>query len=297
MKLSATLRGTPHAIGTKAARVLLCVTALAGCAHRQKTADAPRSEPMRRKLPQELASVEVVYHGDQAFAKRGAEEWPIAEVPKSELVFSPDGRRFAYARPPKESMPPSPHRMVVRDVAGDPVNEFPVYRAGKPESIVWLDNRRIGYVVPAVVAEKLPAAYVVHDMATGEVLRARSGNGFVWGPARRHVAFIAGAGDKQNLVVDGKSVWPRRGVSRLPMPPVWSPDGHGLAFVDTSAATATKLVVLAEYDDPEGDLTWPVPRDAVSPGLRVFWAGDTKVLIGETALKPRFAAGWEQLRR
>ncbi|MEO6951603.1 MAG: hypothetical protein ABI321_07310 [Polyangia bacterium] len=287
MKLSATVRGTQ--------RVLLMAASLAGCAHRAKLADAPRPEPAMRRHSAQLASVELVYHGDQAFARRGNEEWPIAEVPRSELVFSPDGHRFAYVRPSKT--PLAPYRMVIRNIAGDPVNEFSLYRAGKPESVVWLDDRRIGYVAPAVPEQKLPAAYVVHDMATGEVLRARSGAAFVWGPERKHVAFIAGAGVKQNLIVDGKTVWPRRGSSRLPQPPVWSPDGHGLAFVDTGVTTATKLVVLAEYDDPDGDLTWPVPKDAVAPGLHVFWAGDTKIVIGETALRPRFAAGWEQLRR
>jgi hypothetical protein len=28
----------------------------------------------------------------------------------------------------------------------------------------------------------------------------------------------------------------------------------------------------------------------------VFWAGDSKVVIGESALRPRFAADWERLR-
>ena len=77
--------------------------------------------------------------------------------------------------------------------------------------------------------------------------------------------------------------------------PAWSPDGHGLALVDQSAGNA-RLVVLVEYDDPAGDLTWNVPKDALAPGLRVFWAGDNKVVIGETALRPKFAAGWERLR-
>lgn len=262
---------------------------LSACAH------APADRPAPRPLPrtqQALASVELVYRGDQAFARRGTEEWPVAEVPRSELVFAPDGRRFAYVQPPKGGN--EPHRMVVRDIAGDPVNEFALYRAGKPESVAWLDDRRIGYVAPAVPAQRLPAAYVVHDVQSGEVLRARSGVEFVWGPERRHVAFIAGAGDRQNLIVDGKSVWPRRGVTKLPGPPAWSPDGHGLAFVD-GATGSTKLVVLVEYEDPEGDLTWPVPKDALAPGLRVFWAGDSKVVIGETALRPRFAAGWERV--
>jgi hypothetical protein len=57
-----------------------------------------------------------------------------------------------------------------------------------------------------------------------------------------------------------------------------------------------RLVVLVEYDDPQGDLTWPVPRDALGVGLHLFWAGDNKVVIGETALRPRFAADWQRLQ-
>jgi hypothetical protein len=209
------------------------------------------------------------------------------------MSFSPDGRRFAYVRPPREKSGRGLYRMVVRNIAGDPVNEFPLYRAGKPETVVWVDDRRVGYLAPAEA--NLPAAYVVHDIQSGEVLQARSGAGFVWGPERRHVAFIAGAGDKQSLVVDGRTVWPRRGTTRLHQPPVWSPDGHGLALVD-QGQNGARLVVLVEYEDSSGDLTWNVPKDALSPGLRVFWAGDSKVVIGESALRPRFAAGWERLR-
>ena len=283
-------------------RALSIVIFLAGCAHAPPP-DRPRPVP-QKKVVRELASVEVVYHGEQPFARRGGEEWSLGEVQKSEMSFSPNRRRFAFARPPKEKgrdaaiaqgQAKSLHRMVIRNVDGEPVNEFPLYRAGKPETITWIDDRRLGYLAPAVPEERLPAIYVVHDVESGEVLQARSGAGFVWGPERRHVAFIAGAGDKQSLVVDGRTVWPRRGTTRMHEAPVWSPDGHGLALVDQGTA-GPRLVVLVEYDDSSGDLTWTVPKDAVAPGLRVFWAGDSKVVIGETALRPRFAAGWERLR-
>ena len=39
------------------------------------------------------------------------------------------------------------------------------------------------------------------------------------------------------------------------------------------------------------DVTLPL-----APGLNVFWAGDNKVVIGETALRPKFAADWERLQ-
>jgi len=54
--------------------------------------------------------------------------------------------------------------------------------------------------------------------------------------------------------------------------------------------------MLVEFDDAQGDLTWSIPRDAVGPALHVFWAGDNKVVIGETALRPRFAADWKRLQ-
>ena len=278
----------------------LAGSALGGCAHHPQV---PRAERLpvipQRHVTRALASVEIVFHGEQPFVKRGVEEYPLGDVQKSEMNFSPDGRRFAFVRASsrEKDAARSPHRMVVRNLAGDPVNEFPLYRPGRPEMIVWIDDRRLGYLSPAVPEEKLAAVYVVHDVQSGDVLQARSGAGFVWGPARRHIAFIAGSADKQTLVVDGKTVWPRRGTSRLHATPVWSPDGHGLALVDRGAGgTATKLVVLVEYDDPQGDLTWSIPPDAAAPSLRVFWSGDSRVVIGETVMRPRFAAGWERLR-
>jgi hypothetical protein len=276
-------------------RRLLPLILLGACSHAPSAPDRPRPVSQRRAA-RELASVQVVFRGEQAFARRGNEEWSLGDVQKSEMAFSPSGRRFAFARAPKDkARETSLHRMVVRNVAGDPVNEFPLYRVGKPDTITWLDDRRVGYLAPAVPEQRLSAVFVVHDVESGEVLNARSGTGFVWGPERKHVAFVAGAGDRQSVVVDGRTVWPRRGTTRLQQAPVWSPDGHGIALVEEGPAGA-RLVVLLEWEDPSGDLTWAVPKEALAPGLRVFWAGDSKVVIGETGLKPRFAAGWERLR-
>jgi hypothetical protein len=247
--------------------------------------------------------VELFYKGDAAWARRGAEEWALGDVKKDEMVFSPDKRKFAYVREKAtasaaKTTPPA--HVLVRNLAGDPINDFPVYRPGKPEELEWLDNHRIGYVAPSdptAPRNKAPTnVYVVHDVNTGEVLAARSGGEFIWGPTHRHVAFVSGATPvKQAVVVDGQNVWPRFGTSRIHGQPVWSPDGHGLAFTEETAA-GPRLVVLVEFDDAQGDLTWPVPKDALGSGLKVFWAGDNKVVIGESALKPRFAADWQRLR-
>jgi hypothetical protein len=292
-----------HVVATAA------LAAAVGCAAavpETRVAPAVRAPARRTRAPE----VELFYKGDQPWARRDGEEWPLGDVTKGEMVFSPDGKRFAYVRQRAQAstgrVAPSAH-VLVRNLAGDPVNDFAVYRPGTPDQLTWIDNRRIGYLAPmeaapttvttaaAAAARKPSSLFVVHDADTGEVLSARAGSDFTWDPQHRHVAFLSGAPGRQALVVDGKNVWPRAGLSRLHGDPSWGPDGHGLAIVDETSG-APKLVVLVEYLDPAGDLTWPVPREALAPGLKVFWASGSKVVIGESALKPKFAAGWERLQ-
>jgi hypothetical protein len=269
-------------------RILTISAVAVGCAAAVPTLTTNRSEPVRMAVSRvRVPDVELFFKGDQPFARRGAEEWALGDVTKSEMVFSPDRKRFAYVRQKEQG----PTRIMVRNLAGDPINEFGAYKPGVPEELTWLDNRRIGYLATA----PKQVVYVVHDAETGEVLAARTGGEMLWGPTHRHVAFITGAADHQALVVDGRNVWPRRGLTRIKSTPVWSPDGHGLALVE-DGNFGPRLVVLVEFEDASGDLTWVIPREALAPGLRVFWAGDNKVVIGETALRPRFAADWERLR-
>ena len=273
---------------------LICAAVAVGCAAAVPAVRTASLAPSRVRAPE----VELFFKGDLPFARRGAEEWALGDVTRPEMVFSPDKKRFAYLRQ-KET---GPARILVRNLAGDPINEFGTYRPGRPEELSWLDNRRLGYLAPpppgtSDAAPKKGAAilYVVHDAETGEVLAARTGGDLVWGPQHHHLAFITGKGTQQALVIDGRNVWPRRGVTRVVSGPVWSPDGHGLALVE-DGPFGPRLVVMVEFDDAQGDLTWPVPRDATSSSLHVFWAGDNKVIIGETALHPRFAADWQRLQ-
>jgi hypothetical protein len=282
----------------RALAIALVLAALPACAPHKKHTVAVAPPVSRRAVPRR---VEIFFRGEQPFARRGAEEWPIAGVTKKEMVFSPDGKRFAYVRDGKShgSAPelkgePVKH-VLIRNIAGDPVNSFPVYRAGQPEVLTWIDNRRIGYLAPPEPGKpSTHRAFVAHDVQSGEILAARTGTGFAWNPEHRHVAFLVGAPGKQTLVVDGKNVYPREGATKFHGEFVWSPDGHGLAMVDVGGK-APKLVVLVEWDEAEGDLTWVVPPDALSPGLHVYWAGSSKVVIGESSLNPKFAAGWERV--
>jgi hypothetical protein len=271
--------------------IVVCVGCAAGVPGRKLAS----STAARTVAP----DVELFFKGDQPWARRGAQEWSLGDVRRQEMVFAPDGKRFAYVRQKAQAAngrgTVATAHVLVRNLAGDPVNDFPVYRPGAPAALTWLDNRRIGYLAPPEPGRRASSLYVIHDADTGEVLAARSGADFVWDGQHRHVAFLTGRPGQQALVVDGKNVWPRAGTTRLHGDPVWSADGHGVAIVDAGNG-APRLVVLVEYDDPAGDLTWPVPRDALAPGLRVYWASESKVVIGESALKPKFAAGWERLQ-
>jgi len=278
--------------------LLLGTCVLLGCA--AAAVNTPTEVASVKRQPKLRApEVELFFKGDEPWARRGTEEWPLGDVKKDEMVFSPDGKKFAYVKEKATASTakvPQPAHVIVRNLAGDPINDFPVYRPGKPGDLVWIDNHRLGYLAPSDPAAKKPTnLYVVHDISSGEVLAARSGNELVWGPQHHHVAFVSGAKDKQAVVVDGMNVWPRTGTTRIHGQPVWSPDGHGLAFTE-DGAQGPRLVVLVEFDDAQGDLTWNIPREATASGLKVFWAGDNKVVIGESALKPRFAADWQRLK-
>jgi hypothetical protein len=271
-----------------------------GCAAAVVTEPAPAPTAAATGARPRLRPVEVelFFRGEQPFARRGAEEWSLGDVTKSEMIFSPDKRRFAYVREKPNAQTKGATRVLVRNLAGDPINEFAVYRPGRPEELTWINNHRIGYIAPPDPAPRKGApgnVYVVHDADTGEILATRSSGEFIWGPMHHHVAFVSGAGVRQNVVVDGQNVWPRAGLTRVHGAPVWSADGHGLAFVE-DGNFGPRLVVLVEFDTAQGDLTWNIPRDAIAPGLKVFWASDNKVVIGETALRPRFAADWQRLQ-
>ena len=56
-----------------------------------------------------------------------------------------------------------------------------------------------------------------------------------------------------------------------------------------------RLVVLLVLHNQDGDLSWPLPSTALSPSNRLFW-GESKVIIGESVLKPRFAASWKRVQ-
>jgi hypothetical protein len=171
-----------------------------------------------------------------------------------------------------------------------------VYRLGKPTNLEWLDDQHISYEAPP---DPSGNAYVVHAAESGEVLAVRRGEQFVWSPGKKRLAYVVGRRRRQAIKVDDEQVWPRngrrvRGAREIVSDLVWSPDGKGLAFL-VQNRKKSRLVVLLVVDDDNGDLSWDLPRGAGQGVKKLFWA-ESKVFVGESTLKPRFAASWTRVR-
>ena len=222
---------------------------------------------------------------------------PVVEIPGVDpdaLSFSPDGGYLAYALPARQGG--KGWRVLVRSVDGRERNEFDVYRPGAPDELQWVDDRRLAYLAPPEPKETR-RIYVVHDAKTGEILAVRRGKKFSWSPDKKRLAYVSGRAPHQRVTVDGEPVWPRgSGTTMIRGEIAWSPSGEGLAFIESNQKGDGTLVVLVALDDTGGDLTWPLPSPAMAPGLRVFWAGESEVLIGETDLTPKFAANWKRMQ-
>jgi hypothetical protein len=106
-------------------------------------------------------------------------------------------------------------------------------------------------------------------------------------------AFVGGPTGTAFVAVDGAQVYPRRGHTMVASAPVWSKDGHSLAFLEMPAAAhAPRLVLVAAIDDPRGDLTWDLPPDSKIDGASVAWAGSGKLVVKKTTARPIFSASF-----
>jgi hypothetical protein len=297
---------------------LALVSSLGGCGGSASTRVAPQpaAVPSAR-------GVRVAFVGQDIWFVAPDRRWKLEGVTKSEVVWSPDGTRLAYAKPHRGAR----WRIYVRDQAGAPVNEFAAYRDGQPAGIEFRNDRRLAYEIagddapqPLVPVREGHRILVEHDVVSGEIVAVRRGRHFVWSPDHRHMAYIrAGAPPKgERLHVDDGRVYPREtGRLKVLSRPSWSPDGRSIAFLikgvpdqgakgkrrrrRARAAASTKprtlLVVVLELHDASGDMTWEVPPPTdPAERLEVFWAGNSRVVVGPEQLKPRFSASWRRER-
>jgi hypothetical protein len=140
-----------------------------------------------------------------------------------------------------------------------------------------------------------PRTFIIQPIAA----RARPikcvGVHFTFSRDKDKLAFVAGTAEAGFVAVDGAQVYPRRGRTVVASAPAWSKDGRSLAFLEAHGEKPTRLVLLAELDNPTGDTTWELPPTANTDGALVFWAGNEKLVVGKTQMRPVFSASFTKV--
>jgi hypothetical protein len=226
-------------------------------------------------------------------------------VDAARFVWSPGHGAFAIALPGAAAE--APHKLVVYGAGGDKRAELEAVRAGEIAELRFLGEDRLAYLAPAAPPAPPPrhkkaarakpplaphTAYVVQPLSGGAAPIACEGRSFVFSPAGDHLAFVAGDPGHEHVGVDGAQVYPRSGATRVLGEPAWSRDGASLALIEGGAEP--RLVVLVEFDNPNGDNTWPLPPQAADPTLHVFWAGAGNVVVGRELTRPVFATSFKR---
>ena len=120
------------------------------------------------------------------------------------------------------------------------------------------------------------------------------GVAFAFNRGRDQLVFVGGKPEAAMVVVNGVQVYPRRGRTVVVSEPAWSRDGRSLAFVEAPPRQAGRLVLLAAPDNPTGDTTWALPTSTSIAGVKVFWAGPGKLVVGKSAMRPLFATSFSR---
>jgi hypothetical protein len=230
------------------------------------------------------------------------------------VVVDNQGRRVASFRPivsRGSNDPPSDLRflsderlvyeVIIRAPAAAPPRSkrLPATRA-KDRFVAHRINARLMHEVPRATPPVMPSVtpsaaarlFIIQPLAP----RARPirCQGFHFTFTREHdrLAFVGGQAGAAFVAVDGAQVYPRRGRTVVASAPVWSKDGRSLAFLELPAGHPARLVLVAEFNDPAGDVTWDLPVDAKIDGASVSWAGTGKLIVKKAAMRPIFSASF-----
>jgi hypothetical protein len=233
------------------------------------------------------------------------------------VVVDNQGRRVASFRPivaPGSDEPPrelrfmSEERLVYEVVARAPVAAPPPAQKKPPASKA--KGRRGTHAasakrpheaasVAAAEAPTLPPPrlFVIQPLPSSpSAPRARPirCQGFDFTFTREHdrLAFVGGQAGATFVAVDGAQIYPRHGRTVVASAPAWSKDGHRLALLELPPSHPPRLVLVAEIDDPAGDVSWDLPAETKLDGASVFWAGAGKLVVRKTATRPIFSASF-----
>jgi hypothetical protein len=212
-------------------------------------------------------------------AKRGD------EPPKDLRFLSEERLVYEVVEPPPEPSPPA------KPAKRKPQPKPPAHAKKAAPKAATAAAPKIALAPPP---RPLPPArtFVIQPIAP----RARPikcvGVHFTFSREKDRLAFVSGTAEAGFVSVDGAQVYPRRGRTMVASAPAWSKDGRSLAFLEARAAQPSRLVLLAELDNPTGDTTWDLPPTANTDGALVFWAGSGKLVVGKTQMRPVFSASF-----
>jgi hypothetical protein len=247
------------------------------------------TRPGQRARPRLHQIVVVDNQGQRVSAFRPITAAHSDEPPKDLRFLSEDRLVYEVVAPAPPEAAPAPSKAVTRGATGA--------RQGKSRGRATARTaaKKSTREPPTAAPEKLPLArlFVIQPIAPGARPIRCTGFHFAFTRERDRLAFVSGQAAESTFVsVDGVQVYPRRGRTAVSSAPVWSKDGRSLAFLESPSARPTRLVLLAEFDNPTGDTTWDLPPTTSIEGTLVFWAGSGKLLVGKTAMRPVFSASF-----
>jgi hypothetical protein len=169
---------------------------------------------------------------------------------------------------------------------------------------VWLTQHALT-VRPAAAAPKKRSGRKLLAATERHATRgtARAGMRFerrTWRQARSPVgdrfAQVQSQRNGERVTVDGTTLYPRRGGTRVVSNLTWSRDGAGLAFVERTREGGLRLIVfpVLEMDDP---LTWDLPSGVLSGAPRTTWIAPGQVGVGNSEAAPQIVARFTIERR
>ena len=210
-----------------------------------------------------------------------------SDEPPADLRFLSDERLvYEVVRAPASTPPTASRKAAATKPKGRQAARPPNAR---PTRTPARETTRATPAAPAPEPQP-PRLFVIQPLAPRAAPIRCQGFNFTFTRAHDRLAFVGGPTGTAFVAVDGAQVYPRRGRTVVAGAPVWSREGHSLAFLELPATRPPRLVLVADVDDPKGDTTWDLPADAKLDGAAVAWSGRDKLVVRRAATRPIFSA-------